>query len=180
MTLTRGTHRGGKFQPTCAVGCLGFLVVAALWFAGVVAALPAAGMLAGAIALDCALGWLFMRRDRRVVLDRAAQELRDEYRTVFGPRVTSTSFGALEVVRYEIDHDHDETEYKVKLGRPSVFKVCEIKDNYADSLVVAETVAEFTGLRLVVTEEDAHRHAIQARKHRERVEAHQRDSDAAR
>lgn len=175
LILQRGTHAGKQYQPACGPGCIGLIVVVWLRVTGALDTLHAAVVLAAVIAFDLLLGWVVMKRDRISLLDRGAREFREEWTTVFGRRRRAVPFDTIGFVQFNIDHDHDETEYKVKLGEPRVFKVCEIKDDYAQALEVAEAVAEFTGLPLRELEEDAALHPEQARLHRERVDAYRRD-----
>ena len=68
------------------------------------------------------------------------------------------TFDEVRCIQFHIDHDRDCIEYKVKLGRPTIYKVCEFRDDEPAARALATAISEFTGLPIEERVEDEGKH----------------------
>lgn len=147
-----------KTHGSCLFSCLGILVMGWLLFAGVLVAWQAAAIMGGLIVLDLIATKLRQPLEREVTLSTSHRVFTDRMRNRFGTRTNETRFDDIGCVQFHIDHDPDCIEYKVKLGNPSIYKVCEIKDDQEAARAVAQAIADFTRLPIEDRVEDAGKH----------------------
>jgi len=147
-----------KSHRTCLLSGLGVLVLGGLVIAGVLIYPMAIAILVVLGSIDLVITELRRPYHRDVTLDRKKRLYMDQIRSRAGVRTKEKTFDEVRCIQFHIDHDKDCIEYKVKLGRPTIYKVCEFRDDEQAARALATTISEFTGLPIEERVEDEGKH----------------------